>query len=155
MTSHKNTKSVWQQIKNAQNMTQNSFKTLSDKLNIDGKIITKSHEIAWKLNEFFATVSQRLNSNNNPLPRDDYLRLENYINCKVPEEMIPLITTSQVSQFIHKLDPGKATGFDGIGPRILKLVCDIISPSIADLINKSIQAGHFQYQLKWLRFYLF
>ena len=61
---------------------------------------------------------------------------------------IPLITSSQVSQFIHKLDPGKATGLDGIGPRILKMACDIISPSIADLINKSITTGHFPNQLK-------
>ena len=61
---------------------------------------------------------------------------------------IPLITSSQVSQFIRKLDPGKATGLDGIGPRILKLACHIISPSIADLINKSITTGHFPNQLK-------
>ncbi|MCG7877652.1 MAG: reverse transcriptase family protein [Candidatus Thiodiazotropha endolucinida] len=151
VTSHKDTKLIWQQIKSTQNMTQNSSKILPDKLNIDGKIITESHEIASKLNDFFATVSQRLNTNSNALPQDDYSKLVDYINCKVPEDIyfkIPLITTSQVSQFIHKLDPAKATGLDGIGPRILKLVCNIISPSITDLINKSIQTGLFPNQLK-------
>lgn len=69
------------------NMTLNSSKALPVQLNIDDTIITKSHEIARKLNEFFTTMSQRLNSNNNSLPPDDYSKLENFINCKVPKEI--------------------------------------------------------------------
>ena len=61
---------------------------------------------------------------------------------------IPLITSSQVSQIFRKQDPGKAIGLDGKGQRILKLACDIISPSIADLINESTTTGHFPNQLK-------
>ena len=52
-------------------------------------------------------------------------------------------TSSQVANFIRNLDPGKATGLDDIGPRIL-----YISPSIAALINKNITSGHFPNQLK-------
>ena len=50
---------------------------------------------------------------------------------------IPPITSPQVFEFIRKLDPVKATGLDGVGPQILKLAAEILSSSIAALINKS------------------
>ena len=61
---------------------------------------------------------------------------------------IPPITSLQVFEFIRKLNPVKATGFDGVGPRMLKLVAEILSPSIAALINKSLYTGLFSNQLK-------
>ena len=35
------------------------------------------------------------------------------------------------------LDPSKATGLDGLGPKIIKLSSCILSPIIAALINKN------------------
>ena len=67
---------------------------------------------------------------------DDQSKLINYFNNKVPSDTffkIPLITTPQVAEFIRKLNTGKSTGLDGVGPRILKMACDIISPSIEAL----------------------
>ena len=58
-----------------------------------------------------------------------------------------------MAEFIRKLDPGKSTGLDGVGPRILKMACDIISPSIAARINKSITSGSFPNQLKQAKVY--
>ena len=55
--------------------------------------------------------------------------------------------------FIRKLDPGKSTSLDGIGPTIIKLSCDVIAPSIADLINKIITSGRFPNQLKQAKVY--
>ena len=40
------------------------------------------------------------------------------------------------------------TGLDGLGPRIIKLVVDSLSPSTAMLVNKSIATGEFPSQLK-------
>ena len=85
---------------------------------------------------------------------DDQSKLNNYVNIKVPSDTffkIPLITTSQVADFIRKLDPGKSTGLDGVGPR--KMACDIISPSIAAIINKSNTNGSFPNQLKQVKVY--
>ena len=68
----------------------------------------------------------------------DLTKLQANIECKIPKETffkIPKITPNQVSQFINGLDPDKATGLDGIGPRILKLSNTLISPSIAALID--------------------
>ena len=45
----------------------------------------------------------------------------------------------------------KSAGLDGIGPKILKLSADIISPSLTFLINKSIITGHFPDKLKHAR----
>ena len=50
------------------------------------------------------------------------LNICEFIEDKVPENVrfhIPPITLPQVFEFIHKLDPVKATGLDSVGPRIL------------------------------------
>ena len=115
------------------------------------KIITNSNEIASQLNEYFTTISKRLNNTESTSISDDILNINHFVRDKVPvnvEFQIPHITTSQVSEFINKLDPSKATGLDGVGPRILKLACDVLSPSIALLINKSLQTGQFPNKLK-------
>ena len=46
------------------------------------------------------------------------------------------------SSGIMALDSGKAIGLDGIGPRIIKSVANLLSTSIAVLINKSIVTGN-------------
>ena len=51
---------------------------------------------------------------------------------------IPLITPGQVSAIVSALDPYKAIGIDGLGPRVLKTIGQTLSSSIAALINKSI-----------------
>ena len=49
---------------------------------------------------------------------------------------------------IKSLDATKATGLDGLSPRILKLAADVIAPSLLNLINMSFQTGHFPDILK-------
>ena len=156
VVNNKDTKLIWQQIRAIQNSTQNSTKTLPEQLQIENTTITESHEIATKLNEFFATISKRIEQSENLSKPNEHSKLIDYINNKVPNDTlfkIPLITPSQVSMFIRKLNPRKATGLDGIGPKILKMACEIISPSIADLINKSIISGHFPKHLKTAKIY--
>ena len=61
---------------------------------------------------------------------------------------MPKITVNQVAEFINGLNPAKATGLDGIGPRILKLASTVLSPSITALINKSIETATFPRSIK-------
>ena len=153
---NEDTKLIWQQIRAIQNSTQNSTKTLPEQQQIENTTITESHEIATKLNEFFAMISKRKEQSENLSQPNEHSKLIDYINNKVPNDTIfkiLLITPSQVSKFIRKLNPWKATGLDGIGPKILKVACEIISPSIADLINKSIISGHFPKHLKTAKIY--
>ena len=41
------------------------------------------------------------------------------------------------------MDATKATGLDCIGPRLLKIVSNVLTPSITCIINKSIESGGF------------
>ena len=78
-------------------------------------------------------------------------KLQTYVNEKVPDDIlfsIPSITTEQVLSYINILDPSKATGLDGLGPKIIELAATNLAPFIAALINKSISSGTFTSQLK-------
>ena len=41
------------------------------------------------------------------------------------------------------MDATKATGLDSIGPRLLKIASNVLTPSITYIINKSIESGGF------------
>ena len=78
-------------------------------------------------------------------------KLQTYVNEKVPDDIlfsIPSITTEKVLSYINILDPSKATGLYGLGPKIIKLAATNLAPFIAALINKSISSGTFPSQLK-------
>ena len=84
----------------------------------------------------------------------DLDKLCHFLNTRIPDTTIfhiPHITSDQVVSFIQKLDISKATGIDGLRRRIIKLAAQVLSPSIALLINKSIyikKNGKFPTQLK-------
>ena len=54
-------------------------------------------------------------------------------------------------KYLKKLCKSKATGLDGLGPKILGQCCDIIAPSLTYLINLSIRKGVFPNILKRAR----
>ena len=49
---------------------------------------------------------------------------------------------------IRSLDPSKATGLDGITPKVIKLSAEVIGPTLLRIINTSISTGHFPDNLK-------
>ena len=78
-------------------------------------------------------------------------KLRKFVESKIPENVsfkMPPITSEQVLSFINKLDPAKATGIDGLGPKNIKLAANVLSPSIAMLISKGLLTGTFQSQFK-------
>ena len=78
-------------------------------------------------------------------------KLNEFVNSRVPDNVtfkIPYIRNDQVLSYISALNPSKATGLDGLGPKILKRAASIIAPSITALINKSISTGTFPSQMK-------
>ena len=85
-----------------------------------------------------------LTENSDNVSALDLKKLRNFTNNKFSDDTwfcIPFITTEQVESFIRNLDSSKATGVDGIGPRIIKLAVHCLSPTIAMLINKSLVTG--------------
>ena len=53
---------------------------------------------------------------------------------------------------LHNLDISKATGFDQLGPRLLKMSADIIASKIKRIINPSIINGVFPDTWKHAKF---
>ena len=81
-------------------------------------------------------------------------KIRNFTYSKIPDQTyfcISPITCVQVSSFISKFLPSKATGIDGLGPRIIKMAGHILSPSIALLINKCLEYGQFPSQLHYAK----
>ena len=75
---------------------------------------------------------------NDPADHPDLNELKTYVESKDPLHVnftVPYITPEEVNAFLHALDPTKATGIDGLIPRILKMAANSLSPSIASLIN--------------------
>ena len=58
--------------------------------------------------------------------------------------LLPLNRFLRLSQH----EASKTTGLDGLGPRIINKVGQVLSPGIVAFINKSIQTGVFPDQLK-------
>lgn len=48
------------------------------------------------------------------------------------------VTCDEVKDAIDKLNSSKAVGYDGIQPRVLKLVADELAPSLTTISNSSI-----------------
>ena len=147
----KDTKHIWAHLRTLIGDSKASNNRLPEELIIDNECITNSAKIAQKLNTYFSSIANILNQNDNEAPSLNTEKISQYVNNKIPNDTfftILFITPEQVTNYINKFDCSKATGLDGIGPRILKIAACAISPSIAKLINKSRATGCFPSQLK-------
>ena len=97
---------------------------MPDELKINDVTYSDSQNIACKLNEYFASVCDHFSSHSDPVDAPDMKKLDKYISRKVPSRIrftVPYIKTQQEVEFINVLNQIKATGIDGLGPRILKM----------------------------------
>lgn len=104
------------------------------------------------MNQYFATISERLKiENHQEGPNFDPSKLNDYISGKIPESVefsIPLMKLADLKLALKSLDVTKATGLDGITPKILKASAEVVSPVLLKIINISIQNGQFPDSLK-------
>ena len=76
---------------------------------------------------------------------------ENFMSTETFTEVhfkIPLMKLADLKANINSLDANKATGLDGLTPKIIKLSVDIISPSLLEIIKMSLLSGCFPDSLK-------
>ena len=147
----KDTSTIWRHLRAVNKGCMTSANTLPGELIVNGVQFTDSQTIASKFNEFFTSIAQILDDTDTDSNDLNVNKLREFVNDKVPDDThfsIPFITTEQVMSYIRILDPSKATGLDGLGPKIIKLAANSISPFISTLINKSIISGTFLSQLK-------
>ena len=102
-------------------------------LHYQGITAKSSQEKATVLNQFFSTC---FNTAVPPLNRE-VLSQESL--C--PDNL--LCTPSEVLSYITSLDPGKASGPDGLSGRMLKGIANTIAPSLSKLFNISLKLGRF------------
>ena len=55
----------------------------------------------------------------------------------------------ELKEAIDKMDPRKAAGYDGLQPKVLKLLADELSPSLTAIFNLSVQQG--EWVTRWKR----
>ena len=147
-------KTIWKHLRTATKTSNPSSNTLPDELIINNQKFSNSEDIAFKLNNYFAKISELFQDKDEIPTRPDFTKLNEFINDRIPNDIrfeIPFISIAQVSILINGLNIAKATGLDSIGPRILKMANDILAPSIAALINKSIKTAKFPDKLKKLK----
>ena len=147
----KNISIMWKHLKAVNKGSVSTVNNIPDELLINNEHFSDSHTIATKLNEYFSSIAQILNSTNTETTDLDLTKLTDFVNNKVTERIyfdIPSITTEQVLSFIGSFDTSKATGLDGIGHKIIKMAANCLSPIIAGLINRSINSGSFPSQMK-------
>ena len=99
----------------------------------DNSDITDNKDKAKKFNDFFLSHSDI-----------------NVQNIKLPEQNLPdgpmnliHITDKDVQDQLKCIDPGKASGPDGIGSKMLKIAGDSIVPSLTRLFNLSLTLQQF------------
>ena len=153
LTNSKDTKSLWKHLRDVNNGGKTASSNLPETLIIGNETITESEAVASKLNKYFASVAELLNENTSSGSSLDFdtNKISDFVDSKVPTNTqftIPFITSEQVLLHINTLEASKSTGLDGIGPRIIKLAAQSLSPSIAMLIDKSIATGQLPSQMK-------
>ena len=147
----KDIRTIWKHLRTVNASSASTNKTLPDELIFDNESVSDSKTLATKLNEYFASIAKMLNNANTETSGPVLSKLGNFVNNKVPGNVNfkkPHITSDQVLSYISALDPSKATGLDGLGPKIIKSAACILSPIIAALIYKRKSSGTFPSQLK-------
>ena len=131
---------LWKHVKDI-NGKSNENK-LPDELTTNGISTTDPHMISETLNNFFSTISEKLKSEHpQENPEFDTINLDDYIKEKIPSSVqfgIPLMKLANLTSALKALDVTKATGLDGITPRILKTTAETVAPTLLDIINVSL-----------------
>ena len=135
---------IWKHIKGLGGQTTDS--KLPKELTIDDTHFDNPLDIIEKVNTYFSNISDRLkaakiNDHNNK-NKEDFGKLKTYIEILLPSEVkfrIPFMKQNDVISNVQSLDITKATGIDGMTPKLLKTSAEIIGPNLLKIINISIK----------------
>ena len=106
-------------------------------------VISNDFDLAENFNDCFINVASNLKE---PLEQSPFNELKEHVNAKIPEDVhfeLPELDENFVFKFLSTLDISKATGLDGIGPKLLKIASGIITKSITYIVNNCIRSGKF------------
>ena len=138
-----NAQKTWQIINSILSSTKHTFKhvTLTDD---SGNVYDDSHT-AHKFNEYFSNVGFSLAAKvetSSHLP--EYYLPKSPLTSAVFDYTYP----EEIESIIHALKSSTAVGHDEIGIKIIKIVKNLISTPLSNLINNSFETGIFPDALK-------
>ncbi|MCU7801059.1 MAG: hypothetical protein KZQ70_13205, partial [gamma proteobacterium symbiont of Lucinoma myriamae] len=105
-------------------------------------------ELANTFNDFFVNVASKIKE---PVINSSHEKLKEFCKSKLPTDtkfQIPPIEKDHVLKFLLNLDISKATGTDGIGPRLLRLAAPYIADELTYICNHSIKSSVFPQKWK-------
>ena len=120
-----------------------SSKVYNFEIKTDNDMISDDLDIANVFNEYFVNIPSRLKE---PIQPSDFELLHNFVDSIFNDNTnftILFVNRSFVSNYLSSMDATEATGLGYIGPRLLKIASDVLTPSITYIINKSIESGVF------------
>lgn len=117
----------------------------------NNKLIIKQDEVSEHFNNFFVNVAK--NIGNNDINVDDSHPSISAIKGNMPECQNNSFSFSQVDEDfvrkrLNKINVKKATGIDGISPKLLSFAKPVILRPLTELINMSLSSSVFPDQLK-------
>ena len=136
-------RTIWKIFKEFGASRKRATSEMINGLKENGQHISDDKEMANLFNKYFVNIAAQLKG---PVEKPDFKHIKEFVDSKVPTNesfSIPNINNAFVLNFLKSLDVTKATGLDCIGPRILKIAPEILSPSISYIINKSLTSGSF------------
>ena len=136
-------RSIWKLFKQFGTTKKGTSKVNNFEIKINNNIISNDLDIANVFNYYFVNIPSKLKE---PIQPSEFKLLQNFVDSKFNDDTnftIPFINYSFVSNYLSNMDVTKATGLDGIGPRLLKIASNALTPSITYMINKSIESGVF------------
>ena len=136
-------RSIWKLFKQFGMSKKGTTKVNNFEIKINNDIISDDQDIANIFNDYFVNIPSKLKE---PIQPSEFKLLHNFVDSKVNDNTnftIPFVNSSFVSNYLSNMDVTKATGLDCIGPRLLKIAPNVLTPSITYIINKSIESGVF------------
>ena len=135
-TEIKTTKAYWNLVRKA---TAPKQQTVVGPLKTEsGHLVVKDDEKACLMNTYFASVGEKL-ALDLPLPIERSLSSDSVTQTNIVPSLSE-VNLSEVSVLrqIKLLKPNKATGPDGISPKLLRLTTYAVSPHLTSLFRLSI-----------------
>ena len=139
-----NIKKTWEGIRKIVNVKKSTKFSISH-LNINGKIVEESIDIAKNFNNFFVNVGPETEKTVPKIPNqspNQFLK-----NRNQAEFIIAHISVEEVTDIIAAL-PKKSVGPHSIPIKFLKIVADIVAIPLCNIINLSFAQGIFPEMLK-------
>ena len=118
-------------------------------IQVDGKLCTNNKKIANAFNMFFTSAVTRLRQSLDLGSNER--RFTHVVNRSLPDFKFKMVDESFTSNALRQLKTSKASGLDGISPRLLKDAAEVISKPLTQIINASLSQETVPHEWKHAR----